>query len=232
MVILNDTLELQGSISKKYIDNTSIDFITISLYFDKEDIELVSDTILQKNGLYKIECDGTVYYNYVEIAMFTIDYDPNLEKGDMKAIIQAKQGAVDYAEYQSLLSQIEELENCILEMSEILYGDGIDDGTDVEFDSNDTNSNDAEMPTEELESNQSNEGESMESVDNVEIDTNIEQEPLIDSESEPTNDNSVEDSNLVENETTENESVDDLSSDEPVNEDSTNDEPVDEGASE
>ena len=57
------------------------------------------------------------------IHKYDTDQTPSVETGKSEILVGVKQPSFNVEQYNTLLSQVEELENCILEMSEVVYGD-------------------------------------------------------------------------------------------------------------
>lgn len=109
--------------------NQEKNIIWFSIIVDNDAINDTLTIINNRTNLQTIVVNEDYYYGYNDIFMLNIirkydtDQTPSIETGKSEILVGVKQPSFNVEQYNALLAQIEELENCILEMSEVIYGD-------------------------------------------------------------------------------------------------------------
>ena len=115
MIIFNNNVEYNGDV---YPENNRI---ILNVFIDSsDDLESVFSFLSTANNLQYIQYKDEVYLNYTKILSINTIMNRN---SITKLMVTLEQVGITVEQYNAILTQIEELESCILEMSEVLYGD-------------------------------------------------------------------------------------------------------------
>ena len=134
MIIFNNSLQLSGELIYKPSYSSDSGELLLSIPLSVGELDDISNKLLSDKILSKIEYNGQIFYNYTKISSILADYvtegegEESVVTNNVIFRIQLRQDNISNSQYQSLINQIEELENCIIEMSELLYRDDSEEG--------------------------------------------------------------------------------------------------------